>query len=378
MRRILLLGYFGAANLGDDCLLADFLLAHGEWMRSRGLQADVVSSSPDPLSGFSESDALLPLLGECVDKRELLRRPLKDYAALVLPGGSVLQDSSSLRSLLFYLEVLRRASAAGVKTCLLHQGIGPINSWLGRWLTPRWLKRASLLSLRDEQSLHWAQEKVGRIAAGAEPLLSADPVLAGRLSAPPELLPAGLKPGGYLLCAPRPTGDLPHPGDPTSEAEALSRLLRSAAEHSGLPLVLCAFQPAADLAFCREVASLCGPDTKVYETPAHAAGQGASAMLALVLCSALLLGYRLHSLVLAASAAVPALGVAYDPKVSAFCAELGYPCCYPAEVHEQASLDLLSRLWDEQEQTSTEARRRRETALERLRGAEASLERLLD
>lgn len=377
MRRILLLGYFGAGNLGDDCLLADFLLAHGGQLRARGIKADIVFNGKAPLAGFSEGPQLEQLVGDCIDKREVLGRGFKDYSALVLPGGSVLQDSTSLKSLLYYLEVIRRAAGAGTPVCLLHQGIGPLNAWLARFLTPRWLRRASLLSLRDQQCYDWASARVGALKGGGAPVLSADPVLAGRLSAPAELLPADLRPGGYVLCVPRPTGKLPHSGDLTSEAPALARLLLHAAEISGLPIVLAAFHPSSDSAFITDVKALCADKARVYAAPARADGQESSAMLALVRSAGLLIGYRLHSLVIAGSGAVPSLGVAYDPKVSAFCEELGYPCCYPAEVHEQNTLDLLSGLWDARETVAADCAQRREPALQRLHAAEAQFQQLL-
>ncbi len=378
MRRILLLGYFGASNLGDDCLLADFLCAHCDFLRAGEFEADVVYNGTPPLAGFIERSQLEPLLGECIDKKELLSRKLDDYAALVLPGGSVLQDSSSLKSLLFYLEVIRRAAGQGVPVCLLHQGIGPLSSWLGRALTPRWLRRSALLSLRDEQSFEWARTTVRQLSNGSSPLLSADPVLLGRLQADPALLPGGLEPGKYLLCAPRPTGDLPHRADPTSEAEALARLLKSASDSSGLPVVLVAFQPSADMAFCQEVARLVGPQGQLYTCPPQAAGKEASAVLSLVRGAGLLVGYRLHSLVLAASAGVPAMGVAYDPKVSAFCEELDYPCCYPAEVHEQHTLEQLSGLWNARSEASRNTAQRREPLLARIAAAEQQFLEILE
>ena len=40
------------------------------------------------------------------------------------PGGSLLQDTTSLRSLLFYLWAIRRFAAAAVPVFLLNQGLG--------------------------------------------------------------------------------------------------------------------------------------------------------------------------------------------------------------------------------------------------------------
>ena len=83
-----------------------------------------------------------------------------------------------------------------------------------------------------------------------------------------------------------------------------------------------------------------------------------------------MVSYRLHGLVTAASYGVPFLGVAYDPKVSAFCDELGLPYCFPATVHERLTLSDVERLWASREGVLEDLGRRRQAMLERLESAE--------
>jgi polysaccharide pyruvyl transferase CsaB len=322
------------------------------------------------LAGFLEGSELEALIGEQIPKGELLRLDLRAYCALVVPGGSLLQDSSSLKSLLFYLAVIKRATASGVPVYLLHQGIGPLKSWPARWLTPLALRDTRLLALRDQDSFAWAQKQVLRPEGQCEVLYSADPVLGGRLKTDTALLPAVLQPRQYLVAAPR------HSGDTDLAATALARFYERAAELSGLPVLLTAFQPDQDQGLCEAIVSKSSQGKlSLYQ---QAAQFPASAMIALLAHSAGVIGHRLHSLVLAAAYGVPAFGLAYDPKVSSFCEEMGYPCCYPAAVNEQSARDELSQFWHGREPLVTTLLQRRAAALQRLAAAEQRLYELVE
>ena len=71
-------------------------------------------------------------------------------------------------------------------------------------------------------------------------------------------------------------------------------------------------------------------------TPATPVANGIWALLG---GASLVVSYRLHGLVSATALGVPGYGVAYDPKVGAFCDMAELPWCYPAEVHKPDTLD---------------------------------------
>lgn len=63
-----------------------------------------------------------------------------------------MQDVTSFKSLLYYLGVIYAAIILGKKVEIYSQGIGPINSGLGRMLTRFALKQAQKISVRDRKS----------------------------------------------------------------------------------------------------------------------------------------------------------------------------------------------------------------------------------
>lgn len=333
MRRILLMGYFGAGNFGDDALLADWLLAHSDWLDEQGLVCDVLARGEQPLCPFVEAERLGQHIGRAVGQREALTLPLADYAALVAPGGSLLQDTTSQRSLLYYLLLIRHFTKARKPVFLLHQGIGPILSWLGNWFAVQLLSRTALLSLRDEQSLAWA-ERQPLLASHPGLLLSADPIMAARFEAVDTPLPAS----PYALIVPRPTGDLPHRGDRTTEAQALAAVCAELAQ-CGLTPVLLPLHPEQDAALCTAIADIC-PAASIAPVSTPLGNH----IWTLFSHAGLVVSYRLHGLVAAAACGVPGYGIAYDPKVSALCEQLGLRWCFPAEVHEAEALGTLRML----------------------------------
>lgn len=333
MRRILLMGYFGAGNFGDDALLANFLLSHGEWLKSRDLACDVISANANPLADFAEGPELAGFLGSCLDRRTALGMPLSGYCSVIAPGGSMLQDVTSSRSLNYYLLLLRRFSAQGKPQFLLNQGIGPIRGWINRWQTLSQLSRATFISVRDEPSMQWLERQAAMRNHPAL-LLSADPILTADFSPAAAALPQL----PYALVIPRPTGDLPHRGDPTTEPEAIAEACTELLQCGLLPVLL-PLHPAQDQPLC-EAVQRAVPAVQLFNPVPPRANH----IWSLIGGARLVLSYRLHGLIAAAANGVAGFGVAYDPKVESFCHSFALPWCYPAELHEPEALGRLRML----------------------------------
>lgn len=97
-RRPLLCGYYGEHNLGDDALLEALL---------EQLPADC-----EPVvTAFDEQEVATRHRVRTSARRSLaaVRAALERCDALVLGGGSLLQDSTSFRSLLYYAAQIGRA-----------------------------------------------------------------------------------------------------------------------------------------------------------------------------------------------------------------------------------------------------------------------------
>ncbi len=135
---ILLLGYYGYGNFGDE-------------VSARAIRDSLVSQGHAVTVICAQSRRLRSVYGaHCVGRHRF--SALWQSGALLLGGGSVLQDETSLRSLCYYLFWIALAKARGLRVLLYANGIGPIRSSLGRRLTARVLRGVRILC-RDDASL---------------------------------------------------------------------------------------------------------------------------------------------------------------------------------------------------------------------------------
>lgn len=357
MGKLLLLGYFGAGNLGDDALLADWLKRWSSQLLASQLKCDVCSSGHPVLAGFAESAELETHIGRERGKRALLTANPRQYSALIMPGGSVLQNATSTRSLLFYLWVIWRFTSAGVPVYMLGQGLGPLKGNLANNLSALVLSKVQLLALRDQRSYDWAVASLG--PPGREGvMLASDPVLAGRLNPAGSVLENQPLPG--IVFVPK------HRGDP--EWKAQEQLLADIENLTGDSIEVLPFHPQ-DARLAEGLRAVVGSTLNPYEpTPEF---------LEILSNAKLVISYRLHGVILAAAYGVPALGVAYDRKVSAFCEEMRLPYCTPQDVIDGKAIELVRDLWHNREQVKATMIERRAIALKRLEAAEARFAELM-
>ena len=228
-------------------------------------------------------------------------------------GGSLMQDVTSSRSLWFYLFTLSAARRMGCRVMMYGCGIGPIQSHGNRKQAGKVLnKNADVITLRDQESRR-ELESLGvtrpRIVLAADPAVTLPP-------APPEeaeavLEQAGLRPREgqrYLGVTVRPWPGL------EDKLPAFAQAVDYAFEKYGLIPVFIPIEDQQDAAAAKQVAAL------LQKAPAAILPPCPSPETAIALSARMdvALSMRLHALIFAAARGVPLVGVAYDPKVSAF------------------------------------------------------------
>ncbi len=140
MTKYIVSGYIGFDNFGDEAI-AHVLV---ERLRKSGAEKIVlISSNPEKTKLIHGVDST-PMLG--------FFKELKEANILISGGGSLLQDVTSLKSLIYYLGVIYLALFFRKKVEIFSQGIGPINSKIGKFLTKNALKHCYKISVRDKKS----------------------------------------------------------------------------------------------------------------------------------------------------------------------------------------------------------------------------------
>ncbi len=337
---IALSGYYGFGNAGDEAILAATLAG----LRRRLPEAQFVVLSGNPPATEAEHQV------EAYPRWRpaSIWRTVRKADLLVSGGGGLLQNSTSARSLMYYLTVLKAARFARTPYVIFAQGVGPLRGWLARWGTAFWARRAVAITVRDEASVQLLQEigiPVERIELTADPALTLQPP-------PPEQVQEVLGSAGI-------TEDRPLLGlavrqwkDQQMAVEGMAEAARRAVDELDVQPIALPFQPAQDLEVCRSLAAMI-PGCVVLDAPLRPAE-----LMAVVGRLDMLLAMRLHALIFAAAQAVPAVGLVYDPKIRAFCEQAGQPSVEAAAPADLS--DVLQQAWSSQAESTQDRGRRAE------------------
>jgi polysaccharide pyruvyl transferase CsaB len=172
---VLLAGYYGFGNLGDELLASgavNFLLRYGI-ERER---IAILSRNPDESAEVLGIEAF----GRGLSSLSLAHA-LAASKAMLIAGGGIFQDSTSVRSCFYYWRLVRKAIGASCRVAAISQSIGPLSTFFGKMMTNDALSRCAYLSVRDIASLEVA------LSLGIEADLCPDIVMALEI---PRLLPA--------------------------------------------------------------------------------------------------------------------------------------------------------------------------------------------
>jgi polysaccharide pyruvyl transferase CsaB len=301
--RVLLSGYYGFGNLGDEALLEVI----AEQVRRRFPQAtlEVLSATPQT-TAVRYGVAATPRW----DWRAI-RAAIGRSDVVLSGGGGLLQTATSLRSLLYYGGVVRESIRKRRKTMLFAQSIGPLDFW-GRLAVARLCKGVDRATVRDERSRALLQG----ILPGTPVERTADPVFLYDLpESGVDLEAEGLGPesGPYAVVS------LRSAAAPRDATRVVARVVDRLAKRHGIRGAFLPMAGAADAAVSTDAIRACSsspvllPECTLEKAAAILRG------------AHVVLGMRLHALVLAARFAVPFLALPYDPKVAALCEDLAYP-----------------------------------------------------
>lgn len=138
-KRVLISGYIGFQNFGDDAILG--LLV--KYLKRSNCNITALSSDPENTRRMFKINTL-----NYMDFFQVLWG-LMDTNVLISGGGSLLQNGTSRLSLLYYLAIIFFAKLFGAKTVIFAQGIGPIYGKGYQWLARKILRKCDLILVRD-------------------------------------------------------------------------------------------------------------------------------------------------------------------------------------------------------------------------------------
>ena len=142
---VLLAGYFGFGNLGDELLLEAALENLENLGVPRGKIAALSNDAGETRSRFGIEAFNRWSVRDIWDA-------LGRSRLLMLPGGGLFQDATSRRSCVYYWGLVRAAAARRTFVAALGQSVGPLSGRFARMLARDALSRCSYLAARDAHS----------------------------------------------------------------------------------------------------------------------------------------------------------------------------------------------------------------------------------
>lgn len=310
--RAVLCGYYGMGNGGDEALLASLLQ-----MLPRGVEPIVLSGNPSQTRDRFSVEVCdrnsFPAVLQAFRKADLF----------IWGGGSLMQDSTSALSPLYYAGLMRLAQLMGLTTIAWAQGIGPLKRPFTRWLTRSVLRRCTKVSVRDRASAELLHQW------NIPFILAPDPVWAM------ESMPVK---GLWDLPAPRVAVNLRSHRSLTPERLAvITRALIDFQKATQTCLLLVPFQASQDLAIAQSIQPQLPGVSQIIQLddPQELKGlfRGVEMTIAM----------RLHGLIMAASEGCRCFALSYDPKVSQLMEMLDLPGYALSELPTEAN--ELCHLW---------------------------------
>ncbi len=312
IRKIVISGYYGFNNAGDEAMLYAILRS----LRALYPKADVtvVSGRPEETAATFGVRAI-PRFGGFSILKSLIASDL-----LISGGGSLLQDVTSSRSLLYYLSIIAAGVLLGKKVFLYGQGIGPLHrKWVCRLLALV-LSHVDAITVRDGKSADFLQ----RLGVRAPVYTTADSVLSlPKVSTErgKEILRNAGVPEGKRIIGISVRSWL-------GEGKWISAFRDYVARISKEPNIAIVFIPMQYPEDKKVGEKICEGISREHIYFLDGSFE-APELMSIIGSLDVLVGMRLHALIFAALMHVPLVGISYDPKIDNFLSDIGQKSAFP-------------------------------------------------
>lgn len=280
-----LCGYYGFGNTGDEALEKCIISS----IRKRNPSADICVMTHTPKKTSRRFSVAT------VQRMNIpaVMKVLKNTDTFIFGGGNLLQDKTSFASLLYYSKMLSWAKKKGCRTVIFANGLGPFESAMALKITARALSAADAVSMRETYSL----ELAGELCPGLSPALTFDPAI---MTVPAT---GAKRDGKYFVVSPKFFSE--------TATDELIGAVKTLSERHKMKAYILPMYEKEDMKICMEVAHETGGEL----LPCGMSPEDVSGVLS---GAEVLIGSRLHSLVLSTVALCPAVALSDDIKLFSY------------------------------------------------------------
>lgn len=308
MHKVVISGYYGFNNIGDESILTAVVDNLREKLGD--IEITVLSQNPRLTSEKFNVKSVNRM------KPKEVIGAIKACDLLISGGGSLLQDSTSKKSIAYYLGIMWIAILLRKKVFIYSQGIGPIESKINRKMVKTTLNRLNYIVVRDEQSKELLCDigvKPSSIYVTADPVIR---VKRAQLGIGQDILrKAGFRREPDKMVVGFALRGLKIKGNFIDEiCIAAEKII----EQYNAQIVFIPFHYKEDMKAIDEIESKLGNRANYIKNKYLT-----EEMLSIIGNMDILVGVRLHSLIHAAIMDVPMMAISYDPKINSFMHMLG-------------------------------------------------------
>lgn len=294
VKKFVLSGYFGFKNFGDEAILSVLVSK----LKQENHKITVISSDPE----FTKSQYKNIKSVYTFNMSEIIAQIAKSDI-LISGGGSLLQDVTSLKSLIYYLSVIFIALFLRKKVIIFAQGIGPIKNHFGQFVTKTLLSHCTYVSVRDEKSL----ELMNKWGINAE--LLCDPIFSTQIAPVQKNRTVGIQLRNFR----------------TMSDDFIDRLAQKVCqEFADYELEIYSFQDSIDLEVCEKFQKAVNLLNSDIKTSLYSGLSNNDITKNLSHCE-YLVAMRFHAIIIGLLTNTKTLSINYDIKVEKISQEFNLP-----------------------------------------------------
>lgn len=353
--------YYSVTKMAGDCVQA----YHAAWRESHEKQYHVVMSGYYGFNNTGDEAIMLSMhkniqqLGDNYHITVLSKKPeetrqkygieavyrfgvrdvfhaIRKSDVLLSGGGSLLQDSTSTRSLMYYLSITALAKLMRKKVMLYANGIGPVSGKRNRRLVKQVVNKADLITLREEKSY---EELLSMGVNPGKCFVTADPVFTMDGITPAQAQKI-LTEEGVPLDKPLVVVSVRNWKDMDTFICKFAELCDTIVEKYERNILFIGMQMPNDLTVSEKVRKKMKREAYILKgsyTPYEVMG--------IISQADFILSMRLHTLIFAARQRVPLIGFVYDPKIEYYLEKLDMPSGGKLkEFDKEATLALVDEM----------------------------------
>lgn len=299
MKNVFLFGYYGFQNTGDEAILESIIKQFKKALPD--IKLSILTYKAKETSQNYGVHAI-----SRNQYRDILKA-IRESDVVISGGGSILQDVTSSRSLIYYLAIIFLAKRMGKKVMFYGNGFGPITRMINKFLVKYIINQVDVITVRDYQSKE-VMQALGvkkNINVTADVTFVMEPASEEEVKAIYERLKIDDNKKVIGISIRQWKGQ-----------ENYKKIIASTGDYlmkRNFEVLFIPMQYPEDLKITEEVANMMEKKPKiVYEKylPCKT--------LAIISKLYMLIGMRLHSLIFAAISGIPMVGLEYEPKILNF------------------------------------------------------------